>query len=153
LRNSNKRPGAEAASLFPQLQIETGQGHLFSDSYQRSGIAQELYFRLQENSHLQKWREYSQGPEAQTGGLQDPELSMPHPELGKMLSASQPGQLWPPTRLGEWLVIVRLEKPAQLDERMQAQLLNSLFEAWLSEQLNQLDAVRIQNTPKALVSL
>jgi len=35
---------------------------------------------------------------------------------------------------------------AQLDERMQAQL-NSLFEAWLSEQLNQLDAVRIQNTP------
>jgi len=51
-------------------------------------------------------------------------------------------------------VIVRLEKliRAQLDERMQAQLLNSLFEAWLSEQLN-LDAVRIQNTPKALVSL
>ena len=106
------------------------------------GIAQELYFRIQagEQSFAECAREYSQGPEAQTGGIIGPvELSMPHPDLAKMLSVSQLGQLWPPTRLGEWLVIVRLEKllPAQLDEKMQEQLLNSLFEAWLSEQVNQ----------------
>ncbi len=122
------------------------------------GIAQELYFRLQagEQSFAEVAREYSQGPEAQTGGLQGPvELSMPHPNLASILSASQPGQIWPPTRVGEWLVIVRLEKliRAQLDERMEAQLLNRLFEAWLSEQINQLDAVRLQNTPIAAVSL
>lgn len=52
-----------------------------------------------------------------------------------MLSVSQPGQLWPPLRLGEWLLIVRLEKllPAQLDEPMRQSLLNELFEAWLQE--------------------
>ena len=121
------------------------------------GIAQELYFRIQagEQSFAECAREYSQGPEAQTGGLQGPvELSMPHPTLAKMLSVSQPGQLWPPTRLGEWMVIVRLEKliPAQLDERMRSQLLNKQFEAWLSEQINQLDAASRQDTPKALAS-
>lgn len=123
-----------------------------------TGVAQELYFRIQagEQSFAECAREYSQGPEAQTGGVQGPiELSMPHPALAKMLSVSQPGQLWPPTRLGEWLVIVRLEKliPAQLDEQMRSWLLNRLFEAWLSEQLNQLDAVSLQGTPKALASL
>jgi parvulin-like peptidyl-prolyl isomerase len=114
-------------------------------------IAQELYFRIQaqEQSFAELAREYSTGPEAQTGGLLGPvELSLPHPQLAKMLSISQPGQLWSPTQLGEWFVIVRLEKliGAQLDEVMRQQLLNSLFEAWINEQLNQLNAVRTQNT-------
>lgn len=49
-----------------------------------------------------------------------------------------------PTRLGEWLVIVRLEKfiPAKLDNRMRQQLLTELFATWLQEQLNQLGSVR-----------
>lgn len=106
------------------------------------GVAQELYFRIQagEQSFVECAREYSQGPEAQTGGIIGPvELSMPHPDLAKMLSVSQPGQLWPPTRIGEWLAIVRLEKfiPAQLDEPMRQQLLRNLFEAWLSDLVNQ----------------
>lgn len=104
-------------------------------------VAQELYFRIKggEQSFAELAREYSTGPEAQTGGLLGPvELSMPHPTLAKMLSTSQPGQLLPPTRLGEWFVIVRLEKfiGAQLDESMRQQLLNHLFEAWLSEQVS-----------------
>ncbi len=106
------------------------------------GVAQELYFRIQagEQSFTECAREYSQGPESQTGGLQGPiELSMPHPTLAKMLSVSQPGQLWSPTRVGEWIVIVRLEKfiPAVLDEPMRQQLLNKLFETWISEKVNQ----------------
>lgn len=106
------------------------------------GIAQELYFRIQagEQSFAEVARQYSQGPEAQTGGLQGPvELSVPHPNLAQMLAVSQAGQLWPPTRLGEWMVIVRLEKfiPASLDERMRQQLLNNLFEIWISGQVNQ----------------
>lgn len=109
------------------------------------GVATELYFRIQagEKSFAECAREYSQGPEAQTGGLLGPvELSLPHPALAHMLRVSQPGQIWPPSRLGEWFVIVRLEKliPAQLNESMRKQLLNRLFEAWLCEQLNQIES-------------
>lgn len=106
------------------------------------GIAQELYFRVLEGeqSFAELARNYSQGPEAQTDGLIGPvELSVPHPTLAQMLSISQPGQLWPPTRIGEWLVMVRLEKfiPAQLDDAMRQRLLNECFTTWLQDQMNQ----------------
>ncbi len=104
------------------------------------GIAQELYFRIAEGeqSFAEAAREYSQGPEAQTDGLIGPvELSVPHPSLAHMLSISQPGQLCPPTRVGEWVVIVRLERfiPAQLDDGMRQRLLNEAFNEWIKEQL------------------
>ncbi|NJO78892.1 MAG: peptidylprolyl isomerase [Cyanobacteria bacterium RM1_2_2] len=107
------------------------------------GIAQELYFRILEGeqSFAELARVYSQGPEAQTDGLIGPvELSVPHPTLAQILMLSQPGQLSPPTRVGEWLVLVRLEKfiPAQLDDAMRRRLLNECFNNWLQEQLNQL---------------
>lgn len=110
------------------------------------GIAQELYFRIQgeEQSFADLARQYSQGQESQTGGLIGPvELSVPHPTLAQMLRLCQPGQLCPPTRLGEWFVVVRLEKfiPAQLDASMRQRLLNECFSTWLSEQLNQQLAV------------
>jgi parvulin-like peptidyl-prolyl isomerase len=105
-------------------------------------IAQELYFRIQEGeqSFSELAREYSQGPEAQTGGLIGPvELGIPHPALANMLASVQPGQLLPPTTLGDWIVIVKLEKfmPAQLDEEMRQRLLNELFEYWLQTQLKE----------------
>jgi parvulin-like peptidyl-prolyl isomerase len=106
------------------------------------GIAQEIYFRVLEGeqSFAELARTYSQGPEAQTDGLIGPvELSVPHPTLAQMLSTSQPGQLLPPTRVGDWLVIVRLERfiPAQLDDAMRRRLLNELFNTWMQEQLKQ----------------
>lgn len=110
------------------------------------GIAQEIYFRVLEGeqSFAELARTYSQGPEAQTDGLIGPvELSVPHPTLAQMLSTSQPGQLLPPTRVGDWLVIVRLERfiPAQLDEAMRRRLLNELFNTWMQEQLKQTQPV------------
>jgi parvulin-like peptidyl-prolyl isomerase len=107
------------------------------------GIAKELYFRLQEREQTfaELAEEYSQGPEAQVGGIIGPvELSTTHPNLAQLLSISQPGQLWPPMPLGDWMLIVRLEKliPAQLNESMRQRLLRELFEAWLQEQLSQL---------------
>ncbi|GAB4383331.1 MAG: hypothetical protein Kow00121_45050 [Elainellaceae cyanobacterium] len=107
------------------------------------GIAQELYFRIleEEQSLAELARTYSQGPEAQTDGLIGPvELSVPHPTLAQLLSLSQPGQLCPPTRVGEWLVLVRLEKfiPAQLDDPMRRRLLDECFNNWLQEQLEKL---------------
>jgi parvulin-like peptidyl-prolyl isomerase len=109
---------------------------------QEAGIAQELYFRIREGeqSFAELARQYSQGSEAETGGLIGPvELSVPHPILAQMLRLSEPGQLCPPTRLGDWLVMVRLEKfiPAQLDTNMRQRLLNECFSSWLNEQVKQ----------------
>ncbi|MBW4646119.1 MAG: peptidylprolyl isomerase [Goleter apudmare HA4340-LM2] len=106
------------------------------------GIAQELYFRIQdkEQSFADLARQYSLGPEAQTGGLVGPvELNALHPTMAQMLASSQPHQVLPPTRIAEWFVIVQLEQfiSAQLDEPMKIRLLNELFETWLQEQRNQ----------------
>lgn len=114
-----------------------------------TGIAQELYFRIQEGeqSFAELAKAYSQGPEANTGGVIGPvELGTLHPNLARLLCVSQPGQLWPPKPLGEWVVIVQLEKliPAQLNEFMRQRLLRELFEAWVQEQMKQLpDSDRI----------
>ena len=103
-------------------------------------IAQELFFRIQagEASFNDSAREYSQGQEAQSGGLIGPvELSMPHPTIAKMLSTSASGELLAPTKLGEWFVILRLEKiiSAQLDEAMRQHLLNHMFETWVAQEM------------------
>ncbi|QSJ20656.1 peptidylprolyl isomerase [Nostoc sp. UHCC 0702] len=110
------------------------------------GIAQELYFRIQakEQTFAEVAKEYSLGPEAQTGGLVGPvELNSLHPAMVQLLSSSQPNQVLPPTRIAEWFVILRLEKfiPAQLDEPMKARLLNELFETWLQEQRKQITSL------------
>lgn len=109
---------------------------------QDAGIAQELFFRIQENetSFADLARQYSQGSESQTGGLVGPvELSVPHPKISQLLMASKPGQLLPPTRIENWLVIVRLEKLifAELDQQMRQRLMEELFRNWLQEQMQQ----------------
>ncbi|MEW5857778.1 MAG: peptidylprolyl isomerase [Cyanobacteriota bacterium] len=115
------------------------------------GVANELYFRIQEGeqSFGELARKYSQGSEAQIGGLVGPiELGKISSKLAQMLYVSQTDQLWPPTRLGEWIAIARLEQliPAVLDEAMRQKLLNELFEAWVQEQL-------VELTKSGLISL
>jgi parvulin-like peptidyl-prolyl isomerase len=110
---------------------------------QDQAIAQELFFRIEEGeqSFAEIACEYSQGPEAQTGGIIGPvELGTIHPKLAQLLSISQPSQLWPPMAVEEWLLIVRLEKliPSQFNQSMRQRLLRERFEAWLQEQLSQL---------------
>jgi len=107
---------------------------------QEPGLAQELYFRIQDDGQpfADLARQYSEGQEAQTGGLIGPvELSVPHPALARILSISKPGQLWPPTRVGEWFVVVRLEKflPAKLDDGTRQRMLDELYNNWLAEQV------------------
>jgi parvulin-like peptidyl-prolyl isomerase len=105
-------------------------------------IAQELYFRIKEGeqSFDELAREYSQGPEAQTGGLIGPvEIGSVHPNLGKMLIASDIGQIQTPTVIGDWIVLVRLEKllPVTLDESMKQRLIDESFAKWLEESVAQ----------------
>lgn len=101
-------------------------------------VAQELYFRIKddENTFSTLAMEYSQGTEAQTGGLIGPvEINAPHPKIAQILATCQPGQLVPPTRVGEWIVIVRLENylSAKLDSSMRQRMLDELFNRWLNE--------------------
>lgn len=106
------------------------------------GVSQEIYFRIQEGeqSLARLAREYAQGPEAGTDGLIGPvELQSLHPILARILSLSQPNQLIPPTQIGNWFVIVRLEKliPAQLDKAMHQRLLDERFNLWLQSQVTE----------------
>jgi parvulin-like peptidyl-prolyl isomerase len=115
------------------------------------GVAQELYFRVKEGEQpfSEIARQYSQGAEANTGGLVGPApLTMPHPAIAKALQVSQPGQVWPPTRLDDWFIILRLEKfyPAQLDATVRRQLVDELFEVWMREELQKIGSLRIAAT-------
>jgi parvulin-like peptidyl-prolyl isomerase len=117
-------------------------------------VAQELYFRIQagEQSFAELARDYSQGPEAETNGLLGPvPVSQPHPGIADKLIHSQPGQLLPPTRMGDWCVILRLENriPAQLDDSTRQMLLDELFDAWLTEQLSQPQPMSSPSPPLA----
>ena len=105
-------------------------------------VAQELYFRIKddENTFSALAMEYSQGTEAQTGGLIGPvEINAPHPKIAQILTTCQPGQLIPPTRVGEWIVIVRLENylSAKLDPPMRQRMLDELFNQWINEAIKQ----------------
>lgn len=109
---------------------------------QEAGIAQELYFRIQEgeSQFAELAQQYSQGAEAKTAGLVGPvELNVPHPQISNFLANSKPGQLSPPLKIGEWWVILRLEQylSAQLDEPTRQRLLNDLFQSWLKTEMQE----------------
>ncbi|AFY92007.1 peptidylprolyl isomerase [Chamaesiphon minutus] len=104
------------------------------------GIAQEIYFRSidGEQTFAELAREYSQGAEAQTGGLIGPvELGTPHPVIAELISTQPMGTVCPPVLLEPWYVIVRPERliPAQLDEPMRQRLIDELFQTWLQAQV------------------
>jgi parvulin-like peptidyl-prolyl isomerase len=104
------------------------------------GIAQEVYFRSidGEQNFAELARQYSQGAEAQTGGLIGPvELATPHPTIAHLLSTQPLGKICPPMQLEQWYVIIRPEQiiPAQLDESMRQRLIEELFQTWLQEQM------------------
>ncbi|MEL6128352.1 MAG: peptidylprolyl isomerase [Cyanobacteria bacterium J06627_3] len=130
--------GNQAESYFLERKVKLDRVLYSLIRTKDPSLAQELYFRLNDDggSFTDLARHYSEGQEAQTGGLIGPvELSVPHPMIGRMLSVSQPGQLWSPTPIGEWYVITRLEKfvPAQFDASMRQRLIDELFKTWLQE--------------------
>jgi parvulin-like peptidyl-prolyl isomerase len=106
------------------------------------GMANEIYFRVQagEQSFSELVKQYSDGFEAQTGGLIGPVGidSLP-PPLAKRLLASQSGQLFMPFRWDKWFIVSRVEKiiPARLDLQMYQRLRNEFFHNWLQEQFQQ----------------
>jgi parvulin-like peptidyl-prolyl isomerase len=113
-------------------------------------LTQELYFRIkeQEQTFAELAEQYSEGIEAKSGGIIGPVAATTlHPALVQILSSSKPGQLWPPQRVGEWNLIVRLEQhqSAQLTETVRQQLLEQRYQTWLHEQLQ---TTRVNPTPQ-----
>lgn len=131
-------------SYFMQRKDELDQVIYSLLRTQQKDLAQELFFRIQENE--QSFTEiaylYAEGTEAETGGLLGPiELGQLHPQLANLLRTTQVG-IVEPLSLGGWCLLVRLEKfiPAQLDDAMRRRLLQEQFESWLQEQLHHLPA-------------
>ncbi|MBW4671648.1 MAG: peptidylprolyl isomerase [Cyanomargarita calcarea GSE-NOS-MK-12-04C] len=128
--------GGDLESYFSQRKAQLDRVVYSLITVKDIAIAQELYFRIQEGeqSFAKLAWEHSQGPEAETDGLIGPvELQTIHPALARILSAIQPNQLLPPTQVGEWFVIVRLQKmlPAKFDRSIRQRLLNERFNNWL----------------------
>ncbi|MDJ0633399.1 MAG: peptidylprolyl isomerase [Xenococcaceae cyanobacterium MO_188.B29] len=134
--------GDEVESYFAQRKTQLDRVVYSLIRTNKAEIAQELYFRIQEkeNSFRELAMEYSQGSEAQTGGLIGPvEINAPHPKIAQLLSTMKPGQIVPPTRIGEWIVIIRLENylSAELDASMRQRMLDSMFKEWLNGEISQ----------------
>lgn len=134
--------GAIVESEFAQHQERHDQVLFSLIQTNNLEIIQELYFRLREGeaSFAELATQYSEGPESRTNGLVGPlELYNLHPKLAHMLRISQPGQVSPPFRVDQWVVIVRLERylPAEFDEKLRQRLIDEQFEAWMEQAIAQ----------------
>ncbi|MGK7952175.1 MAG: peptidylprolyl isomerase [Xenococcaceae cyanobacterium] len=145
--------GNEVETYFSQRKAQLDRVVYSLIRTDKPEIAQELYFRIQEkeSSFRELAMEYSLGSEAQTGGLIGPvEINAPHPKIAQLLSTMKPGQIVPPTRVGEWIVIIRLENyiSAELDAPMRQRMLDSMFREWLNEEIKQ----KVSFLPDAVTS-
>lgn len=144
--------GSKVESLFLTNKAQYDQVVYSLVRIESPEIAQELFFRLQENeqSFSAIAAEYSKGPEAQTGGLIGPvEVTKLHPKLSQSLMSSNPGQIRPPMRVDQWIVILKLERmlPASLDDTLRARLIDQQFQEWLRLQMEnvKLEMIETQN--------
>jgi parvulin-like peptidyl-prolyl isomerase len=117
----------------------------------RAEVAQELFFRLQdeEQTFAELVTEYSQGPEAQTGGLIGPiEVARLHPTLAQLLTQRRPGQLCPPIKIEQWYVIARLEQylPAALTPELRQKLIDHQFQEWMRAQVSNFELSTLDST-------
>ena len=145
--------GSQVESYFTKRKVQLDRVVYSLIRTNKAEIAQELYFRIQEkeNSFRELAMEYSLGSESQTGGLIGPvEINAPHPKIAQLLSTMKPGQIVPPTRVVEWIVIIRLENylSAELDEPMKQRMLESMFREWLNEEISQ----KVSFLPSAVTS-
>lgn len=85
---------------------------------------------------------FSEGPESAQGGRIGPiSPDAGHPELKSRLSKANEGDLIGPFAIGGMNVLLRLDAriTSRLDETLQNQLLQELYDAWLDRQLQALE--------------
>ncbi|MBE9196001.1 peptidylprolyl isomerase, partial [Synechocystis sp. LEGE 06083] len=58
-------------------------------------------------------------------------------QIVQLLKSTPAGQLCLPVAVGEWWILLRLEKyiSSQLDDNIRQRLRNDLFQTWLSQQI------------------
>ena len=105
-----------------------------------SGLARELWIRLEEGDNLQGTHQYGVGEEAQRKGVLGPmPIGLLQPEvLQEILRSLRPGELSAPRQIGEWHVLMRLEqlKPARFDEAMREQMLQEALDEFLRQRVS-----------------
>lgn len=102
-------------------------------------LARELYFRISagEASFADLAARFAEGPEKTTNGIVGPvPLTQAHPVLAEKLRIATLGVLMEPFPLGEWWLVVRLERytPASFDDAMAEQMAGELFDAWVQQE-------------------
>ena len=86
---------------------------------------------------------FSEGPESAQGGRIGPiSPDAGHPTLQAKLAQANEGDLIGPFAIGDTHVLLRLDTriTTKLDESLQTQLLQELYDAWLDRQLSRLEA-------------
>jgi len=103
------------------------------------GLARELWIRLEEGevSFAEAAQQFSEGPESHRKGVMGPmQIGVLQPqELAQWLRALRPGEISAPRAIGEWQVLVRLEKltPARFDDAMRQTLLQEELDRFFQQ--------------------
>ena len=108
------------------------------------GLARELWIRLEEDetTFAEAARDFGEGPEADKQGVIGPiPIGALQPTLLQdILRGLKEGELSAPIALGEWQLLLRLEKltPARLDEQVRDQMLQESLDKFLNDRVSKL---------------
>ncbi|MCP9818140.1 peptidylprolyl isomerase [Synechococcus sp. Cruz-9H2] len=144
-RYSHNSYGPEAEIRFLDRKLDLDQVTYSLMRVSDGDLAEELYCQLKEEGadFATLVAAHAEGSERVTRGLIGPvAISAGHPAVAEKLRVGSPGQLWPPFKVAELWLLVRLEQrfPAQLDQDMRSEMVNELFQIWFKEQVNLLMA-------------
>ena len=109
-------------------------------------LARELWIRLEEDetTFAEAAREFGEGPEADRQGVIGPmPIGALQPALLQdVLRGLKAGELSPPVGIGEWQLLLRLEKltPACLDDQVREQMLQESLDQLLDDRVKKIMA-------------
>ena len=107
-------------------------------------LARELWIRLEEDeaTFAEVARQYGEGPEADRQGVFGPVsmCSVQPPVLQEILRGLKAGEMSDPITLGEWHVLLRLEKltPTPLDSTVREQMITEALNKFLDDRVNKI---------------
>ena len=108
------------------------------------GLARELWIRLEEDetTFAEAAREFGEGPEADRQGVIGPiPIGALQPTLLQdIIRGLKVGELSAPIAIGEWQLLLRLEKltPARLDDQVRDQMLQEALDKFLDDRVSRL---------------
>ncbi|TCD58127.1 peptidylprolyl isomerase [Synechococcus sp. BS55D] len=107
-------------------------------------LARELWIRLEEDetTFAEAARQFGEGPEADRQGVIGPIPigALQPPLLQEVLRGLKAGEMSPPIGLGEWQLLLRLEKltPSRLDESVRDQMIQESLDQFLDERVSKI---------------